>query len=204
MVHNSKSKWKRVSCSCGNILYAIIWEPSRIHWQERETYTRQRSCDVSFLKDARKYHGMNGRRFIITALLDLATVQVSETIHWMQCSVANLPKSWLSIMTPGIMTHVIHPWPEPEWRLIIWNHQADWPLYASITCKLWQELAIFCDISDPHSRGSPQTEPTGVILVSFAHFASSDFNVWLGPWPQTDQVSLGSIWLDSTWTSDEM
>ena len=26
---------------------------------------------------------------------------------------------------------------------------------------------------------SPQKEPNGVILVSFDHFASSDFNVWL-------------------------
>ena len=26
---------------------------------------------------------------------------------------------------------------------------------------------------------SPQKEPTGVILVSFDHFALSDFNVWL-------------------------
>ena len=28
----------------------------------------------------------------------------------------------------------------------------------------------------------PQKEPTGVILVSFDHFASSDFNVWLRSW----------------------
>ena len=28
----------------------------------------------------------------------------------------------------------------------------------------------------------PQKEPTGVILVSFDHFASSDFNVCLRPW----------------------
>ena len=29
---------------------------------------------------------------------------------------------------------------------------------------------------------SPQKEPTGVILVSFDHFALSDFNVWLRSW----------------------
>ena len=29
---------------------------------------------------------------------------------------------------------------------------------------------------------SPQKEPTGVILVSFDHLASSDFNVWLRSW----------------------
>ena len=46
---------------------------------------------------------------------------------------------------------------------------------------------------------SPQKEPTGVILVSFDHFASSDFNVWLRPWEDTIYHQYGATSSRGKW-----